>query len=110
MDQPLRYASAREASPKEHPASKKGHLAEPGGKASHEIQLGRKRRRTGQSGSGNPLFPALDRPLDFATGLTEWLETLGLQRVGGPAAMVRGPALVRGSAPRQFALVSQAFG
>jgi hypothetical protein len=48
--------------------------------------------------------------VDFATGLTEWLETLGLQRAGGPAAMVRGPDLARGTMPRQFALVSQAFG
>ena len=48
--------------------------------------------------------------VDFATGLTEWLETLGLQRAGGPAAMVRGPDLARGTTPRQFALVSQAFG
>ena len=53
---------------------------------------------------------------DYACGLTEWLESLGLKRAGGPATMVRGPALVRGAnvvrgAPaRQFALVSQALG
>ena len=52
---------------------------------------------------------------DFACGLTEWLETLGLKRAGNPVAMVRGPALVRGTAvrgmtARQFALVSQALG
>lgn len=48
--------------------------------------------------------------IDFASGLTEWLESLGLQRVGGPAAMVRGPALVRSAEARQYALVSQALG
>ena len=48
--------------------------------------------------------------IDFASGLTEWLETLGLQRVGGPAAMVRGPAPVRSAEVRRFALVSQALG
>jgi GNAT superfamily N-acetyltransferase len=48
--------------------------------------------------------------IDFASGLTEWLESLGLQRAGGPMAMVRGPALVRSSEARQFALVSQALG
>jgi hypothetical protein len=53
---------------------------------------------------------------DFAAGLTEWLETLGLRRAGGPAAMVCGPALARGTTfidgepARQYALVSQAFG
>ncbi len=48
--------------------------------------------------------------VDFASGLTEWLETLGLQRAGNPAAMVRGPALVKSTDARQFALVSQALG
>ena len=48
--------------------------------------------------------------VDFASGLTEWLETLGLQRAGNPAAMVRGPALVKSTEARQFALVSQALG
>ena len=52
---------------------------------------------------------------DFAAGLTEWLETLGLKRAGNPAAMVRGPALVRGGlvsgvTARQFGLVTQALG
>jgi len=52
---------------------------------------------------------------DFAAGLTEWLETLGLRRAGNPAAMVAGSALVRGTLvrgmpARQFALVSQALG
>ncbi|MEO8136224.1 MAG: GNAT family N-acetyltransferase [Betaproteobacteria bacterium] len=48
--------------------------------------------------------------VDFASGLTEWLESLGLQRAGGPAAMVLGPALVRSPEARHFALVSQALG
>lgn len=48
--------------------------------------------------------------IDFASGLTEWLESVGLQRAGGPAAMVRGPALTRGAEARQYALVSQALG
>jgi hypothetical protein len=52
---------------------------------------------------------------DFACGLTEWLETLGLKRAGGPVTMVRGPALVRGTPvsgepARQYSLVSQALG
>jgi predicted N-acetyltransferase YhbS len=53
---------------------------------------------------------------DFACGLTEWLESLGLERAGGPATMVRGPALIRGASvggdvvARQYALVSQALG
>ena len=52
---------------------------------------------------------------DYACGLTGWLETLGLKRVGNPTAMVRGAALVRGAAvkgmpARAFALVSQALG
>ena len=53
---------------------------------------------------------------DFAAGLTAWLETLGLRRAGGPAAMVEGPPLVRGDArvagerSLSYALVSQALG
>jgi hypothetical protein len=48
--------------------------------------------------------------VDFASGLTEWLESLGLQRAGNPAAMVRGAALARSAVTRQYALVSQALG
>lgn len=48
--------------------------------------------------------------IDFASGLTEWLESLGLQRAGAPLAMVRGPALVRSAEVCQYALVSQALG
>jgi hypothetical protein len=48
--------------------------------------------------------------IDFASGLTEWLESMGLQRASGPAAMVRGPALVRSTEARQYALASQALG
>jgi GNAT superfamily N-acetyltransferase len=58
---------------------------------------------------------------DFACGLAEWLESLGLRRAGNPVAMVRGPALRRGppgrsrtdaslARARQYALVSQALG
>ena len=48
--------------------------------------------------------------VDFASGLTEWLETLGLLRAGGPAVMVRGPALQRSADTRLFAIVNQALG
>ncbi len=48
--------------------------------------------------------------VDFASGLTEWLETLGLLRAGGPAIMVRGPALERSRDMRLFAIVNQALG
>jgi predicted N-acetyltransferase YhbS len=44
------------------------------------------------------------------TGLSEWLETLGLQRVDAPTTMLRGPALVNVSDARLFAIVTQALG
>ena len=48
--------------------------------------------------------------VDFDSGLTEWLESLGLLRVDAPTVMVRGepPALVEGV--RLFGLVNQALG
>ena len=48
--------------------------------------------------------------VDFDSGLTEWLETLGLLRVDAPTVMVRGavPASVDGV--KGFALVNQALG
>lgn len=48
--------------------------------------------------------------VDFDSGLTEWLETLGLLRVDAPTEMIRGavPAPVPGV--RRFALVTQALG
>ena len=48
--------------------------------------------------------------VDFASGMTTWLESLGLLRAGGPLAMVRGPALQRNADVRLFALASQALG
>jgi hypothetical protein len=48
--------------------------------------------------------------VDFASGLTAWLETLGLRRAGGPATMVRGQPPQRSTDTRLFALVSQAMG
>lgn len=48
--------------------------------------------------------------VDFDSGLTEWLESLGLLRVDAPTVMVRGepPVLVEGV--RLFGLVNQALG
>lgn len=48
--------------------------------------------------------------VDVATGLTTWLETLGLKRAGGPAAMVRGLPLQVSASARLFALAGQAMG
>lgn len=48
--------------------------------------------------------------IDFDSGLTEWLESLGLMRVDGPTEMVRGPAPAPVPGVRRFALVTQALG
>jgi len=48
--------------------------------------------------------------IDFADGLGDWVESIGLARAGGPVAMLRGPALQRGSQPHTFALANQALG
>ena len=48
--------------------------------------------------------------VDFASGLTEWLETLGLLRVDAPTVMVRGPVPVSTGGVKGYALVNQALG
>ena len=49
--------------------------------------------------------------IDFASGLAEWIEDLGLLRVDAPTAMLRGPALVSPpGGPKLFAIVTQALG
>ena len=47
---------------------------------------------------------------DFDTGITQWLETLGLIRVDAPTTMLRGPALAPAGDARMFAIVTQALG
>ncbi len=46
--------------------------------------------------------------IDFATGLAEWLEGMGLLRVDAPTTMVRGGG--QGVNPALFAIVTQALG
>jgi len=48
--------------------------------------------------------------VDFDSGLTEWLESLGLLRVDAPTVMVRGAAPSAPADVRLFALVNQALG
>lgn len=49
--------------------------------------------------------------IDFDSGLTEWLENIGLLRVDAPTTMVRGSALQHPlGTPKLFALVTQAVG
>ncbi|KAF1021483.1 MAG: hypothetical protein GAK30_01833 [Paracidovorax wautersii] len=50
--------------------------------------------------------------IDFDSGLTEWLESIGLLRVDAPTTMVRGQPLPepQAGAPTLFALVTQAVG
>jgi len=50
--------------------------------------------------------------IDFASGLAEWVESLGLLRVEAPTVMVRGRPLASPEArgPRLYAIVSQALG
>lgn len=48
--------------------------------------------------------------VDFDSGLTEWLESLGLMRVDGPTEMVRGPVPAPVPGVRRYALVTQALG
>lgn len=48
--------------------------------------------------------------VDFDSGLTEWLETLGLLRVDAPTEMIRGPVPAPVAGVRRFALVTQALG
>lgn len=49
--------------------------------------------------------------IDFDSGLTEWIESIGLLRVDAATTMVRGtlPAPVAAGAPRLFAIVTQAI-
>jgi predicted N-acetyltransferase YhbS len=60
------------------------------------------------SGLNAGRFTRID--IDFATGLGEWLESLGLLRVDAPTTMVRGPALVTSREARLYAIVTQALG
>ncbi|AXV79417.1 MULTISPECIES: GNAT family N-acetyltransferase [Ralstonia solanacearum species complex] len=49
--------------------------------------------------------------IDFGSGLTEWLESIGLPRVDAPTTMVRGaPLTTPPGAPALFAIVTQATG
>ena len=49
--------------------------------------------------------------IDFASGLAEWVESLGLLRVDAPTTMLRGPALVsEPGGPKLYAIVTQAIG
>jgi hypothetical protein len=48
--------------------------------------------------------------IDFDSGLTEWLEGLGLLRVDAPTVMVRGTAPAHVEGVRLYALVNQALG
>lgn len=48
--------------------------------------------------------------VDFDSGLTEWLETLGLLRVDAPTEMIRGAVPEPVAGVRRFALVTQALG
>ena len=49
--------------------------------------------------------------IDFASGLAEWLESIGLLRVDAPTTMVRGGSLTQPpDAPAMFAIVTQALG
>ncbi|MEP7102631.1 MAG: GNAT family N-acetyltransferase [Burkholderiales bacterium] len=48
--------------------------------------------------------------VDFDSGLTEWLETLGLLRVDAPTVMVRGAVPVSTGGVKGYALVNQALG
>jgi len=48
--------------------------------------------------------------IDFDSGLTEWLEGIGLLRVGAATTMLRGTPLVqREGSPQLFAIVTQAI-
>jgi predicted N-acetyltransferase YhbS len=60
------------------------------------------------SGLNAGRFTRID--IDFDSGLSEWVETLGLLRVDAPTAMLRGPALETARDARLFAIALQAFG
>lgn len=48
--------------------------------------------------------------IDFDSGLAEWIETLGMRRVGTVTTMVHGEPPPADAGPRLFALATQAFG
>jgi len=61
------------------------------------------------AGANAGRFTRID--IDFASGLAEWVESLGLLRVDAPTAMLRGPALASPpGGPTLFAIVTQAIG
>jgi predicted N-acetyltransferase YhbS len=60
------------------------------------------------SGLNAGRFTRID--VDFAAGLGEWVESLGLLRVDAPTTMVRGPTLAASSDARLYALATQALG
>lgn len=62
------------------------------------------------AGLNSGRFTRID--IDQASGLAEWLETLGLARVDAPVTMWRGapPAPPTPGAPRLFAITTQALG
>src|SRR5438105_4367689 len=61
------------------------------------------------AGANAGRFTRID--IDFASGLAEWVESLGLLRVDAPTTMLRGPALVLSpEGPKLHAIVTQAIG
>lgn len=60
------------------------------------------------SGLAAGRFTRID--VDFDSGLTEWVETLGLARVDVPTTMWRGPVPVSPLEPRLYAVATQALG
>jgi predicted N-acetyltransferase YhbS len=60
------------------------------------------------SGLNAGRFTRID--IDFATGLGEWVESLGLRRVDAPTTMVRGPTLPVCAGARLYAIAMQALG
>ena len=61
------------------------------------------------SGLNAGRFTRID--IDFASGLAEWLETIGLLRVDAPTTRLRGaPLATRQAGPQLYAIVTQALG
>ena len=58
-------------------------------------------------GSNAGMFIRMDTPGD--SGLSAWLDELGLKEVDRVTTMVLGPALTRGDGVAPYAIVSQAF-
>lgn len=59
-------------------------------------------------GSNSGMFCRLDVP--EASGLSDWLEELGLRRVGSVTSMWRGKPVISGDSVRTFTLTTQALG